>query len=112
MNAVLNIERRESGPSWADNSDIPDVSRTAILMAEEKTCENTELFYEWLQGHSGCDREPSNFFGPISTDELVRMGLSGKATFSQCSAIWDELRTRFLNDELEGVMDMARRFSA
>lgn len=70
---------------------------TAHIMAEEEACNDVEQFAGWIESVSD-DREPCAYFGPISTPELVRLMLGGRATKEQYEMLCRELRERYLNE--------------
>lgn len=83
----------------ADNSDPPELRQAHWTLAEERFTTDVDHFAEWLTECSG-DREPCDFFnGPISTPELVRLGLSGMCNPARAKAVLDELRKRYLADQ-------------
>lgn len=69
----------------------------AHAVAEEEACNDVEQFGSWLACVSD-DREPSVYWGPISTPEIVRTMLSGMANAQQCEMLCRELRDRYLKE--------------
>lgn len=81
----------------------------AQRIGEEDACKDVPLFATWLESASQ-DRQPSEYFGPISTLELVRdYWLNPRADKDGVHAASIEIRRRFLADEHEYVLTLARR---
>jgi RNase P/RNase MRP subunit p30 len=108
VNAYPHIERRDSGPAYLDRSDARPVLPIHRQMAEERYTKDVELIADWLCVASD-DREPSEYWGPISTSELAQQAFSGTLNEEQCKAALTELRKRYLEDnESRIAFDAAR----
>lgn len=110
MSAYPYIERRESGPSYLDRSDMRPVLSIHRQMAEERYTNNVELVADWLCVASD-DPEPSEYWGLISTNELAQQAFSGKLNAEQCKAALDELRKRYLEDNEPRIAFEAARMA-
>ena len=81
-------------------------------LAFEKTCEDVDLWSEWICGHRTADfdeRQPSTYWGPISSNALIELILKGDANSEQKVAIVDELQSRWERDMREVVEQQARK---
>lgn len=109
MSAVFpNIERIDSGPAFMDKSDARPILAVHRQMAEERYTKDLELIADWICT-AETDLEDCDYFGPISTAELVRLWFGGEANEQQCKAISDELRKRYLEEnESRIAFDAAR----
>ena len=74
------------------NARIHDLS---LLLAQETRCDDIEEYGRWLEC-APTKREPSYYFGSISTQELAQMTLNKAANDEQLAAACRELRERFL----------------
>lgn len=84
----------------------PEVYRD---LAVADHCKNVEALSEFIGLCSG-DREPSAYFGPISTQDLIaEILLNPKADDSQLAAGMRELRSRFLIDSAGAIADRILR---
>lgn len=108
MNAYPNVERRDSAPSFMDRTNVRAVTVVHRQIAEERYTQDVELIADWMNVADD-SREHSDYFGPISTAELVRVCFGGKTNEQQSKAALDELRKRYL-DEYESriAFDAAR----
>jgi hypothetical protein len=85
------------------------LTTSALLLGQEKLCQDVDLFGDFLAGSLG-EREPSAYFGPISTPDLVRqILLNANANNEQIAAAARELRLRFVADKTELVEAYAAR---
>lgn len=80
----------------------------ALRYAEESACKELGLYSAWLESAS-TKRQMSDYFGEISVEELVAVSLNELAPDAQIAAAMRELRKRFLADEHEYVLTLARR---
>lgn len=81
-------------------------------LAFEKTCEDVELWSEWICGHRTADfdeRQSSTYWGPISSNALIELLLKGNANAEQKVAIVDELQARWERDMREVVEAQAKK---
>jgi hypothetical protein len=108
VNAYPHIERRESGPAYLDRSDARPVLSIHRQMAEERYTNDLYLLADWI--HSADEsREDSDYFGQISSAELVRLCFGGKTNEQQSKAALTELRKRYLEDNKSRIaFDAAR----
>lgn len=84
------------------------LSASAIELAQEKVCQDVDLFADFIAGDMG-EREHSAL-GAISVTGLVReILLNPKATDAQLAAAARELRTRYLADKEELVLELAAK---
>lgn len=69
---------------------------TCRELAMDDFLADTELFADWI-ACANPNREPSAFFGPISTEELLRLLLNvRKVNAEQIVAGWKELQQRYV----------------
>ena len=108
MNAFPNIERRDSGPACFDRSDTRPVTAMHRQIAEEHLTNDLFQIADWVHCADEA-REPCDYFGPISTAELVRLCFGGKTTEQQSKAALDELRKRFLEENESRIAFEAAR---
>lgn len=110
MSAHPYIERRESGLPWLDRSDTRDITAMERQIAEEKFTNDLFLVADWV--HSADEsREDCDYFGPISTAELLRLCFGGKTNEQQSKAALDELRKRYLEDNESRIAFEAARIA-
>lgn len=110
MNAFPNIERRDSGPAYIDRSDTRPITAMERQIAEEKFTNDLFLVADWV--HSADEnREDSDYFGPISTAELLRLCFGGKTNEQQSKAALDELRKRYLEENESRIAFEAARIA-
>ena len=94
-------------PSFADYE--PTVEQREAQV--DHCIERGDEFLDWLACEALADdvREPSSYFGPISTVELFRtVGMNPDATPEQCKQVFAELRSRFTDDRLELITHRAK----
>ena len=108
--AFPNIERMDSGPAYLDRSEVRPVTAIHRKLAEERYTKDVELIADWLAVSSD-DREPCDYFGPISTTELAQMLFSGALNEEQCKAASDELRKRYLDEYESRIAHDAARMA-
>lgn len=75
-------------------------------VAKDRLLEDAETVGIWIGGGEIGDwdeRQPCKYFGPISSQELVKLGLSGKFNAEQAKAAWDELSARFFQAHNERI---------
>lgn len=84
----------------------PEVYRD-LAIADQ--CKNVEAFSEFIALCSS-DREPSAYFGMVSTQDLIaEILLNPRANDEQLAAGMKELRDRFLLDSKEAIADRMLR---
>ena len=70
----------------------------AIESAEQDVAAMVDEIVDFLGGNCTGDREPSDYFGPISNAELLQIAFKLEATERQCKDAMLELRRRYLAD--------------
>lgn len=96
-----------SGSFYARAPDyLPEPTEAAYQLAREERCKAIEDFASFLEIAEG-EREPSAFFGLISTVELAEMLLNERAEDFQLAAAARELRERFLADDPRELQRLA-----
>lgn len=87
-----------------DAMELPAITLTDLAqeIAEQEFCKDMETFSDWLAGSSG-EREPSVYWGPISTNELMSIALWGRCTPEQTHAAMRTIRRRYLTEFSEQV---------
>lgn len=99
--------------SFAGPTDLPlqALSETALQLGRQSVLSDMGLFSAWLDAQEDV-REPSAYFGEISTPCLLRdVLLNPVATPEQCKAAGELLRARYLESEAECVLDEAMKAS-
>lgn len=100
-------------PAFADIEPTPaqiESSVDDLIDGIAKECDSC-VYLEWLCT-SGEMREPSSYFGPISTDEMLRLLVGPDTTPDQAKAIGAEIRRRFTDAYLEIVTERAKHKAA
>lgn len=87
---------------------------SAHEIATADFCEDTDTFADWLAGSDLSIREPSAYFGPISTQELFSKFIFGsiKANAEQKAAACNLLRKRFTTEYAERIAKKAEALRA
>lgn len=91
-----------------DKSNPDDVLANHRKMAEKKLCEDVPGIADWICGCSG-QAEFSEYWGRISSQELVQLCFGGELNEEQCKSALDELRSRYIADYAEQLDDEAGR---
>ena len=84
--------------SQTDAYDAARFSGYAIESAEQDVAAMALEITDFLAGNCTGDREPSDYFGPISNAELLQVAFKLEATERQCKDAMLELRRRYLTD--------------
>ena len=87
-----------------------DVKERHYRWAKEKLFEDIETYADWVCVPDE-NREPSKFFGPISTAELIRLTLNEEANNNHLAEACREIQRRFVEDNRERVEKEAARLA-
>ena len=84
--------------SQTDAYDAARFSGYDIESAEQDVAAMADEIADYLCGNCTGEREPSDYFGPISNAELLQVAFKLESTEEQCKQAMLELRRRYLTD--------------
>lgn len=108
QNAVY-LEMHRIDPAYFEPDDAIDPALQREI-ATDAACQDFAAIVEWLQSDHG-ERQTSAYFGPISSEEIVRLMFGDKANDAQLGACCRELRRRFIAENEDFIDDKVKEMA-
>jgi hypothetical protein len=104
------LEMHRIDPAYFEPDDAIDPALQREI-AQDQACQDFAAIVEWLQCDHG-ERQTSAYFGPISTEEIVRLMFGGRINAEQALACCSEVRRRFIAENDCFIDDKQKEIAA